>query len=76
MSEKRNCHKFIKAGFLLGGLFLTASLAARNLAEPDSIDQENPYLKYGSSDPNRKNTSCSQATFYEKYVKPGADKTV
>lgn len=76
MSEKRNCHKFIKAGFLLGGLFLTTSLAARKFAEPDSVDQENPYLKSGAGDPGRKNTTCSGLTFYEKYVKPGADKTV
>ena len=73
-SKKGNCHKFIKAGLILGGIFTVAFLAAKKYAETDSMDQENPYLKTGDGNEHEKIMSCSKATFYEKYVKPGLDK--
>ena len=73
-SKKGNRHKFIKAGLILGGIFTVAFLAAKKYAEPDSMDQENPYLKIGDGNECGKITSCSRVTFYEKYVKPGLDK--
>ena len=73
-SKKRNHYKFIKAGLILGGIFTAVFLAAKKYTEPDSMDQENPYLKSKGGNEHEKIMSCSKATFYEKYVKPGLDK--
>ena len=65
---KENKCRFIIAGMVLMGSYLTASYLAKKSRESDGIDDDNPYLNH---DPGR---SKRKSGCYEAYIKPALDK--
>ncbi len=68
MSKKENKRKFMIAGMVLMGSYLTASYLAKKSRESDGMDDDNPYLNH---DPGR---SKRKPGCYEAYIKPALDK--
>ena len=68
MSKKENKCRFIIAGMVLMGSYLTASYLAKKSRESDGMDDDNPYLNH---DPGR---SKRKSGCYEAYIKPALDK--